>query len=178
MGSMRWLTRGRRKAKEIIAKTLEKKSYSSDEVLMQKGGAAEHIYFIEEGTIEVFDDGETLRKELKRGESFGAVELLFGLPTSFTKAAGEAKVWRLPKETMRKISSLQGSKSMNSICKFLNKVSLFNVLVPEEKFSLAKSMEQRTFYHGEEIVREGDVGSEFFLILNGRCNCYKKTLKV
>ncbi|EKX35586.1 hypothetical protein GUITHDRAFT_146410 [Guillardia theta CCMP2712] len=96
MGSMRWLTRGRRKAKEIIAKTLEKKSYSSDEVLMQKGGAAEHIYFIEEGTIEVFDDGETLRKELKRGESFGvrgveAVELLFGLPTSFTKAAGEAK---------------------------------------------------------------------------------------
>jgi len=30
---------------------------------------------------------------------------------------------------------------------------------------------------GTEIVKEGDSGSEFFIIQTGNCHCFKKTLK-
>ncbi len=45
---------------------------------------------------------------------------------------------------------------------------------PKEKREIAKAMEQIEFVHGFEIVREGDEGGQFFIIVEGQVLVQKK----
>jgi hypothetical protein len=56
-------------------------------------------------------------------------------------------------------------------------VPLLTELMQFERFRIAESMEVRKYEDGNDIVKEGDAGSEFFIIQTGNCHCFKKTLK-
>src|SRR5436309_1395019 len=53
------------------------------------------------------------------------------------------------------------------ICEFLKGVEAFKNLTPHELTNVAERMTRRQYMPGEIIVREGDVGEEFFLIADG-----------
>ncbi|MGH7115018.1 MAG: ATP-binding cassette domain-containing protein [Stellaceae bacterium] len=53
------------------------------------------------------------------------------------------------------------------ICEFLRAVDLFRVLTPAQLTEVAERMKKRRFATGEPIIREGEVGEEFFLISDG-----------
>lgn len=86
-------------------------------------------------------------------------------------------LWALDRDTFRKIMMSTGKQDMTQRVDFLSKVSLLNELMPFERFRIAESMELRKFTDGQEIVKEGDVGTDFFIIQAGACHCFKRTLK-
>jgi CRP-like cAMP-binding protein len=51
---------------------------------------------------------------------------------------------------------------------FLRRVPLFAELVPEDLQRLAATATERLYAAGEALVREGDVGDELFVIVEGR----------
>jgi putative ABC transport system ATP-binding protein len=53
------------------------------------------------------------------------------------------------------------------ICEFLKGVEAFKNLTPNELTNVAEHMTRRQYMPGEAIIREGDVGEEFFLIADG-----------
>ena len=53
------------------------------------------------------------------------------------------------------------------ICEFLKGVEAFKNLTPNELANIAEHMTRRQYMPGEVIVREGDVGTELFLISDG-----------
>jgi putative ABC transport system ATP-binding protein len=53
------------------------------------------------------------------------------------------------------------------ICEFLKGVEAFKNLTPNELTNVAEHMTRRQYMPGEVIIREGDVGEEFFLIADG-----------
>jgi putative ABC transport system ATP-binding protein len=53
------------------------------------------------------------------------------------------------------------------ICEFLKGVDAFKNLTPNELTNVAEHMTRRQYMPGEAIIREGDVGEEFFLIADG-----------
>ena len=53
------------------------------------------------------------------------------------------------------------------ICEFLKGVEAFKNLTPNELTNVAEHMTRRQYMPGEVIIREGDVGEEFFLISDG-----------
>jgi len=54
-----------------------------------------------------------------------------------------------------------------TICEFLKRVDLFKNLSPAEITAVADRMRKRKFGPGETVIRLGDVGEEFFLIIDG-----------
>jgi putative ABC transport system ATP-binding protein len=57
-----------------------------------------------------------------------------------------------------------------TICEFLKGVELFKNLTPSEIANVADRMRKRHYAAGEIIIRQGDVGEEFFLIARGTAN--------
>jgi len=53
------------------------------------------------------------------------------------------------------------------ICEFLKTVDAFQDLTPTELTNVAEKMTKRRFVKGDVIIRQGDVGEEFFLISEG-----------
>ena len=53
------------------------------------------------------------------------------------------------------------------ICEFLKGVDAFKNLTPHELTNVAEKMTRKQFLPGEAIIREGDIGEEFFLISDG-----------
>jgi putative ABC transport system ATP-binding protein len=54
-----------------------------------------------------------------------------------------------------------------TICGFLRTVDLFKHLTPAELANVADRMHKRNYARGDVIIRQGDVGEEFFLIGRG-----------
>jgi len=54
------------------------------------------------------------------------------------------------------------------ICEFLKTVDVFKSLTPTDLTQMAERMRKRHYGAGEIIIRQGDIGEEFFLIVAGR----------
>jgi putative ABC transport system ATP-binding protein len=53
------------------------------------------------------------------------------------------------------------------VCEFLKTVELFNRLTPSEIANVAERMRRRRYAPGEIVIRQGEIGKEFFLIRSG-----------
>jgi putative ABC transport system ATP-binding protein len=53
------------------------------------------------------------------------------------------------------------------ICEFLRAVDLFRALTPTQLTDVAEKMKKRQFKAGDTVIREGELGEEFFLISDG-----------
>lgn len=54
------------------------------------------------------------------------------------------------------------------ICEFLKTVDVFKSLSPTDLTQVAERMRKRHYAAGEVIIRQGDVGEDFFLIVAGK----------
>jgi len=171
------------KARDTVIMAVQKQTFSKDEDVIVQGDPGDYFYILDAGAADVLikqQDGSELKVlEYKPGGSFGELALLHGEPRLATVRATEAvTVWKLDRDTFRKIMMSTGKQSMDERTKFLNKVSILNDLSTFEKFKLAESMEVRQYKDDEVIVTEGEDGNEFFIIESGSCHCFKKHLNI
>jgi putative ABC transport system ATP-binding protein len=54
-----------------------------------------------------------------------------------------------------------------TVCEFLRTTELFKKLTPSEIANVADRMQKRKYARGDVIIRQGDVGEEFFVIAHG-----------
>src|SRR5262245_17299447 len=54
-----------------------------------------------------------------------------------------------------------------TVCGFLRSIELFKKLTPSEIANVADRMHKRKYARGDVVIRQGDVGEEFFLIARG-----------
>lgn len=52
---------------------------------------------------------------------------------------------------------------------FLNKVEILNTLDKWERLSVADALESAEYSDGDTIIKQGDDGNEFFIIVEGSC---------
>jgi len=74
-------------------------------------------------------------------------------------------------------TSVQLSEELTGRVEFLRGVSLFEDLKTENKAleTLASTMTLRTYRAGEDIIREGETGSELYLLMEGNAGVFKST---
>ena len=54
------------------------------------------------------------------------------------------------------------------ICEFLKTIDVFRNLTPTEITNVAERMRKRRYREGETVIRQGDIGEEFFLVASGQ----------
>mmetsp|Transcript_17751 Transcript_17751/g.44868 ORF Transcript_17751/g.44868 Transcript_17751/m.44868 type:complete len:388 (-) Transcript_17751:128-1291(-) len=169
-------------AKKTVIGAFQKKVCSKDDAVITQGEDGDYYYILDSGHTDVFikkgDDPEIKVFEYSAGGAFGELALLHGEPRLATvRCTEDCVLWALDRDTFRKIMMSTGKQDMSQRVEFLSKVSLLEELMPFERFRLAEAMELRKVEDGTEIVKEGESGSEFFIIQSGNCHCFKKTLK-
>uniref|UniRef100_A0A7S0VSY4 Cyclic nucleotide-binding domain-containing protein n=1 Tax=Hemiselmis tepida TaxID=464990 RepID=A0A7S0VSY4_9CRYP len=170
------------KAKKTVIGAFQKKQCAKDEDVIKQGEDGDYYYILDSGHTDVYikkgDDPEIKVFEYSAGGAFGELALLHGEPRLATvRCTEDCVLWALDRDTFRKIMMSTGKQDMSQRVEFLSQVSLLEELMPFERFRLAEAMELRKVEDGTEIVKEGDPGSEFYIIQSGVCHCFKKTLK-
>lgn len=138
------------------------------EVIIQQGDEGDNFYVIDQGEVEVFVDG-TMVTVIGEGGSFGELALIYGTPRAATvKAKTEVKLWGLDRDSYRRILMGSTIRKRKMYEEFLSKVSILESLEKWERYTVADALEPCTFDDGETIVKQGEPGDDFYIIVEGR----------
>jgi len=148
--------------------------HSAGEVIIMQGDEGDNFYIVDSGEVDVFVADE-LVTSITDGGSFGELALIYGTPRAATvKAKTDVKLWAIDRISYRRIlmgSQIRKRKLYES---FLEKVSILESLDSWERLTICDSLEPCTFQDGEEIVKQGEPGDEFFIIVEGQAAVYQR----
>ncbi|XP_061196201.1 cAMP-dependent protein kinase regulatory subunit isoform X1 [Saccostrea echinata] len=137
------------------------------EIIIQQGDEGDNFYVIDQGEVDVFVNDEHVTT-IGEGGSFGELALIYGTPRAATvKAKGDVKLWGIDRDSYRRILMGSTIRKRKMYEEFLGKVSILDNLDKWERLTVADSLEPVQFEDGEEIVRQGEPGDDFFIITEG-----------
>nr|KAG5709510.1 hypothetical protein BaRGS_023192 [Batillaria attramentaria] len=142
------------------------------EVIIQQGDEGDNFYVIDQGEVDVYVNGEHVTT-IGEGGSFGELALIYGTPRAATvKAKSDVKLWGIDRDSYRRILMGSTIRKRKIYEDFLSKVSILENLDKWERLTVADALEPVQFEDGEEIVKQGEPGEDFFIILEARLHCF------
>lgn len=143
------------------------------EVIIQQGDEGDNFYTVESGVVEVWidkgDNKPQLVSEIAGGGAFGELALIYGTPRAATvKAKTDCKLWAIDRDTYRRILMGSTIRTRKKYEGFLEKVELLQSLDKYERLAVADALEPAEFADGEVVLKQGDKGDEFYIILEGK----------
>lgn len=145
------------------------------EIIIQKGDEGDNFYVIDQGTVEVILDSKVINI-ISDGGSFGELALIYGTPRAATvKAKSDVKLWGIDRDSYRRILMGSTIRKRKMYEEFLSKVSILESLDLWERHAVADVLEPVQFEDQQQIVRQGEPGEEFFIILEGNAVVFQKS---
>lgn len=130
---------------------------------------------LEDGS-QVRSDGSKLVASITSGGSFGELALMYNAPRAATVLCSSetATLWALDRVTFRTILMEHTSKKRRMYEKFLSEVPILVSLEGHERSKIADALEERIYEEGEDVVREGELGKNFYIIESGKAEVLKR----
>ncbi|XP_034472818.1 cGMP-dependent protein kinase 1 [Drosophila innubila] len=160
--------------KEMVINAMAPASYKKNSYIINEHDEGSEIYVSAEGYYDVIQAGQHVGS-FGPATVFGELAILYNAPRKATiKAATDARVWKIARKTFRAIMQISGSKEREENLQFLRSAPFLQEL-EESMLNKVVDLLQRKFYEtGSCIVREGEVGHEFFIIRGGTVTIKKK----
>ncbi|XP_039966782.1 cAMP-dependent protein kinase type I regulatory subunit isoform X4 [Bactrocera neohumeralis] len=137
------------------------------ENIIQQGDEGDNFYVIDHGEVEVFVNSE-LVTTIGEGGSFGELALIYGTPRAATvRAKTDVKLWGIDRDSYRRILMGSTIRKRKMYEEFLSRVSILESLDKWERLTVADALEPVQFEDGETIVKQGEPGDDFYIILDG-----------
>ncbi|VVC86733.1 unnamed protein product, partial [Leptidea sinapis] len=137
------------------------------EKVIQQGDEGDNFYIIDSGEVEVLVNGEVVTT-IGEGGSFGELALIYGTPRAATvRARTPLKLWGLDRDSYRRILMGSTIRKRRMYDEFLSRVSILESLEKWERLTVADALEPASFNDGEIIVRQGEPGNDFYIIVEG-----------
>jgi len=137
------------------------------EIIIQQGDEGDNFYIIDQGEVEIYVGGEKVLS-IGEGGSFGELALIYGTPRAATvKAASDVKLWGIDRDSYRRILMGSTIRKRKMYEEFLAKVSILENLDKWERLTVADALEATSFEHGDAVVKQGEPGDDFYIIVDG-----------
>merc|ERR1719210_2975977 len=137
------------------------------EIIIKQGNEGDNFYIIDQGEVEVYVNGEKVLN-IGEGGSFGELALIYGTPRAATvKASTDVKLWGIDRDSYRRILMGSTIRKRKMYEEFLSKVSILENLDKRERLTVADSLEAVSFEDEEVVVKQGEQGNDFFIIVEG-----------
>ncbi|XP_059612863.1 cAMP-dependent protein kinase type I regulatory subunit isoform X1 [Phlebotomus argentipes] len=137
------------------------------ESIIQQGDEGDNFYVIDQGEVEVFVNSE-LVTTIGEGGSFGELALIYGTPRAATvRAKTDVKLWGIDRDSYRRILMGSTIRKRKMYEEFLSRVSILESLDKWERLTVADALEPVSFEDGETIVKQGEPGDDFYIIVEG-----------
>lgn len=152
---------------------LQEKKVTSGTLVIKQGDVGDFFYIVESGTLEFLVDGEKVG-EAGPGSSFGELALMYNAPRAATvRATSDAILWALDRVTFRSITLGKTFTKKKLHGEFLKEVPILKGLNVYELSKLANAMNSEVFEPGQEVITEGAVGEQFYIIESGEAEVTK-----
>jgi len=151
-------------------------------LIVQGDVAADYFYIVQEGSFE-FLVTQTKEGPLSAwdkileasnvggcgaGGSFGELALLYLAPRAATVKAKESSViWVIDRGNFKKVLAQASDKVALDYIKYLEKVEVLAALQTPEKEALSKALTEMFFSKGELILKQGEAGETFYILIDG-----------
>eukprot|EP00058_Branchiostoma_floridae_P024858 XP_002610348.1 hypothetical protein BRAFLDRAFT_277757 [Branchiostoma floridae] len=157
-----------------IVDCMDFQMFQSGQKVIQEGEAGQQLFVAEVGDLQVTKGGKYLGN-MGPKTLFGELALLYNCSrTATVKAVTESKLWAIDRNIFQMIMIKTGRTRREEHFKFLKSVSLLKEL-PHAKLSKIADCLEVDFYHeGEYIIREGQTGDTFFIIIEGEVKVTQK----
>lgn len=172
--------------KDVLDAMSEKKISTVGSVIIKQGDVGDFFYVVESGSFDIFvqipdrsdESGRGFGKkvaEAKEGGSFGELALMYNAPRAATvvSRSSDCVVWALDRITFRRILMENTSRKRKMYESFLETVHVLSALELPERQKIADSLDTCVFDKGAVVIRQGDVGEQFFMIESGEADVVK-----
>ncbi|KAG1659908.1 cGMP-dependent protein kinase, isozyme 1 [Nymphon striatum] len=160
--------------REIVDCMYEQR-YQKDSLVIKEGDTGSHLYVSARGKLHVLKDGVFLG-EMGSGKAFGELAVLYNCTrtASVKVAVTDATVWVLDRRVFQSIMMRTGIQRQEENISFLRSVPLLSTLSNEILAKIADVLEVDFYPASDYIIRQGEVGDTFFIIINGKVKVTQK----
>lgn len=153
-------------------------SYEDKAVIIRQGDQPDNFYILNSGKCRVLKktgDKEDQVAVLNPGQYFGELALISGSTRSATVVAdGHVECWAIDQTTYLGLLKEQHLKKRQQYRALLRNVPFLSVLEDYEILLVADALQPVNPNKGDVVIKQGDPGDEFFIILQGECSVLKK----
>lgn len=143
-----------------------------------EGEQGDTLYIIKEGEFDCFkviNGSSTYLKTYIPGDFFGELALMYNAPRAASiKSKSDGKVFGLDRTTFNNIVQEAATKKRKYYSSILSKVEILAEIDPYEKEQLCDSLKEEEFEAGSYVVRQGEQGTRFYIIAEGKLIAEKK----
>ncbi|TYZ60991.1 hypothetical protein PybrP1_005346 [[Pythium] brassicae (nom. inval.)] len=141
-----------------------------DNVISQ-GAAGNCFYVLESGSCDIVVDNELVGK-YSNGDAFGELALLYNCPRAATiRATSGCILWTVERTMFRRIMATTASATQLARVNFLKNVELLQRLSNNQLQKVAAALKLQRFSDGDYIIRQGEDGNTFYIIVEGKVRC-------
>ncbi|CAO3590048.1 unnamed protein product [Absidia cylindrospora] len=158
---------------------MAEKHVANGDTIIEQGAVGDYFYIVESGTFDCFIKQNNSVEQLKvvnyeAGGSFGELALMYNAPRAATIiATSPSVVWALDRITFRTILMEHTSRKRRMYESFLEEVPLLMSLKSYERHKIADALESVYYDDGQTVIKQGDVGDQFYIIESGDAVFYK-----
>jgi len=163
---------------EIVMGAMEEKEYQAGQTVIREGDGGDVLYMVEQGEFDCLkkiDGQDKWLKAYTTGDAFGELALLYNAPRAATiKAKTDGKLFQLDRVTFNHIVKEAAEKKRALFETTLKKVELLDSIDPYERSQICDVLKEFTFNPGEYVIRQGDIGDSFFIVVTGKLVAERK----
>lgn len=156
----------------------------ADVFVIRQGENGDHFYVVESGSLEIFvrgkDGNETkVGNTLGPGASFGELALMYNTPRAASiKTSSDCVLWEIDRTNYRGILVYFKYQRNRQYMEFLRNVSIMgktlgSIMNDDELEKMTVSLERETYETGDVIIRQGNVGDNFYIIAEGDVGVFR-----
>jgi len=174
-----------------LADTMEIESFKHGQCIFQQGDIGRSGYLLLEGCVDIcvddMDEGADnlftrrdstgaapnrgrLLTTVHKGRFFGEITMLWGVRrTKSAYANGPSMTAKLKRDCYTALVTRGQMLARTKREEILRRVEVFETLSQEHISLIADALDRKTFEKGDKIVRQGEPGKEFYVVLTGEC---------
>ncbi|KAI8332812.1 cyclic nucleotide-binding-like protein [Chlamydoabsidia padenii] len=158
---------------QAVVDAMAEKQVQEGDVIIEQGGVGDYFYIVESGTFDCLINNQRV-VSYEAGGSFGELALMYNAPRAATiVATSSSVVWALDRVTFRTILMEHTNRKRRLYESFLEEVPLLKSLKSYERHKIADALESVYFDDGDLVIKQGDVGDQFYIIESGNAVFYK-----
>lgn len=153
--------------------------YKPNDYVIKQGDDGNLLYLVAEGELSCYKkftkEGEDVfLKKYGPGDSFGELSLLYNTPRAASIIADtNSTLYALDSRTFNIIVKMSAIKKRDDYISFLRNVELLSSLNDKEIDKLIDCILVKHYSKGDYIIKEGDDGNSFFILVKGSLTARK-----